>query len=68
MYKLRWVNETGGDWMYDGNAYADLEQAEAAAMAAYADEYIDEDDIVQAWQVDEDGNTLGDDPVQEFSN
>ena len=54
-YKLRWTNETGGDWLHDGATYADLDLCELTAQMAFDDGYVDGDDIIQAWEVDEEG-------------
>lgn len=52
MLRLRWCNETGGEWI-DGNTYNSIAQAEAQARYAFEDGEVDEDDIIQAWFVEE---------------
>lgn len=66
MFKTRWANETGGEWFGDTEGYADLTDAWVTAQSYFDDEEC-VDDIVQVWEVDEDGNVIGTTAVAEYS-
>lgn len=66
MYKLRWANETGGDWLHDGTKYIDLDLAELTAMMAFDDELVEKEDIVQA--IDDDDEIVEEWDYQDFED
>lgn len=67
MYKMRWVNETGGEWFGDRDGYESLVDAEITAREYFADDEC-AGDVVQAWEVDADGEPVSHTAVSEWSN
>ena len=63
MLKLRWINETGGDWLHDGTEYVDMDLAEITAGMAFDDGVLDEGDIIQ---VVEDGEVIAEFCAEDF--
>lgn len=58
MFKLRCVDNAGGFWLHDGATYNDLHDCKTEAQMAFDDEYVDEGDIIQAWEVDGEGEPV----------
>lgn len=63
-YILMWVNESDG-----GNlpgTFHSIGDAMKAAASAFANGDVDEDDIIQAWRVDDDGNVISTMALEEW--
>ena len=65
-FKTRWTNENGGEWFGDPAGYATIDDAWVTAQT-YFDDPECVDDIVQVWEVDEDGEIVGVTAVEEYS-
>ena len=66
MFRTRWVNETGNEWF--GSTYTYIEDAQIGAKCYFEDNDPDDvtDDIVQIWEVDEDGDTVSVTAAEEY--
>lgn len=51
MYRNRWVNETGGDWI-SSEVFPTVEAAKEDAKFSFENGVVDEDDTIQCWAVE----------------
>lgn len=68
MYMLREVDETGGNWLHDMAKYIDLELCAVTAQMAFDDGLVDDNSIIQAWEVDADGDVASNTAAAEWSS
>lgn len=64
MYKMKWADATGGGWLNDGEIFPTLADCDGVAQMAFAEGEVDGDAIIQAIEVDADGNEI---PFGEFA-